>query len=248
MGDAFQHKWFDRSWEEMAREHPFAAVMTTSEMIAADPDSPELLKDFFDKGRRLVKSLEPVLPQDRSGLIVDYGCGAGRMLKPLVEDGYRCAGLDIAPTMIGHARRLVPGAELHALQDGRSPLPDGCAALVYSYAVVQHISRLSAYVQAFDEMCRLLAPGGRLMAQVVCQDMLAEDGSRTGRTENHEDHSWHFPDGQDAYRHDQNNWSGVHIGREAQEQMLADRGVRADQWRPYKTAKRYLQWVIGTRV
>ena len=48
--------------------------------------------------------------------------------------------------MIDLARRFVPQADLHVLQDGRSGLPDGCASLVYSYAVVQHISTMRTRV------------------------------------------------------------------------------------------------------
>ena len=42
--------------------------------------------------------------------VLELGCGAGRLLRPLAERGHRCAGVDQSPDMLG----LVPtGIEIH---------------------------------------------------------------------------------------------------------------------------------------
>lgn len=248
--------WRDASWEEMAQQNPLAAVMTTEEMVDAPSDAftPEQLEEFFTKGRREVKRhLVPLLrnlpapPQQLR--VVDYGCGAGRLLRTVAGLGYRAVGIDISPTMIKHCARLVPKAEaLHVLDaDGRCAMVSETADLVYSYAVVQHISRLSRYITAFDEMCRVLKPGGVLAVQVVTDDFLSGDLGKPARTENYEDHSLHVPIEGEPYRREQDNWGGVHIGHDRLTSLLADRGVSIDRWYFHKLSRLRPVWVVGRK-
>jgi cyclopropane fatty-acyl-phospholipid synthase-like methyltransferase len=105
--------WEQNSWEEKARENPLYAVMTMPEMqdAGADRFSEEHLQLFFEKGRKLADRL--VMPSlglaPEAGMVVEYGCGAGRILNALVERGIICAGVDISQTMLNHCQRLVPG-------------------------------------------------------------------------------------------------------------------------------------------
>lgn len=46
----------------------------------------------YHYGVEMVRQLGPFLPRD--GSILDYGCGAGHMLRELVERGYRTGGTD----------------------------------------------------------------------------------------------------------------------------------------------------------
>ena len=225
--------WRAKSWEEMARENALAAVMTTDEMMATSELTEDRVEAFFQRGRELYqRNIDPLPPE---GMIVEYGCGAGRILKAVADQGRACAGIDISATMIDLARRFVPQADLHVLKDGRSGLPDGCASLVYSYAVVQHISTLSAYTAAWDEICRLLGPGGRLKVQISTDDF-RWGMERPGRAENHETWSMHYPDPAHGkpYRRDQDNWNGVCIDTQTQVRMVEERGLVFEGWRFHK--------------
>lgn len=250
-------RWKAVAWEEMARENPLFAVMTTEDMADAPSTdfSPELVDKLFAKGRRLFgKHVAGPLscgpdPKDEA-LVVEYGCGVGRMLKAASEAGWQVAGIDISPTMLEHCRRLAPEAQaLYALDEhGRSAMPDEAASAVFSYAVVQHISRLSRYLTAFDEMCRVLKPGGVLAVQLNCTDF--EGGfDRPGRTENFETRSLHYRPGEaEPYlSHDQDQWSGVYIGHDLLAAHLEARGVRIDAWRPHKGDKAIAVWLYGTK-
>jgi SAM-dependent methyltransferase len=166
----------DLSWEEKARRNPLFAVMSADAFQEKGPDpaawNEHDLELFFAKGRQVYEIfLRPVLQRmplpPGQGLLVEYGCGMGRVLKAVAADGYQVAGIDISPTMLSHSRRLVPEVErLSGLdQAGRSDLPDGCADFLYSYAVIQHIPTLSGVRRAVGEMCRVLKPGGTLKLQ-----------------------------------------------------------------------------------
>lgn len=251
--------WKQAPWEQMARENPLFAVMTTEEM--ADAPSADFTQDqvdlLFEKGRRLFRrhiagSLAHSPDPKDEGLIVEYGCGVGRMLNAALESGYRrVAGIDISPTMLAHCRRLVPEVEaLYPLdEEGHVDLPDRCAAAVFSYAVVQHISLLSRYLTAFDEMCRILKPGGLLVVQLNCTDFQEGDFEWPGRTENHETYSLHFRHGESEpwLRHEQDQWSGVYVGSDLIAHHLKKRRVRIVNWRGHNAEKSLSVWLYGVK-
>lgn len=255
MADNVPKHWTQSTWEEKAKENPLFAVMTMPEMADAGADSfdDQHLDAFFAKGNALFEAhVAPLVAAARGrALVVEYGCGAGRILKAVTSAGHTASGIDISPTMIGHCRRLVPGVHsLHCLdQDGRSDLADGCASVVYSYAVVQHIAALGDFVKAFDEMCRLLMPGGVLGVQVNCEDFINGDFQTPDRTENFEDHSLHYRVGEaEPYRrHDQNNWSGVYIGDDTLTQLLGERGVTVERRYYHNPKKLRAVWYVCRR-
>ena len=247
--------WRGIDWETKARENPLMAIMTTPEMADAPPEAfpPALLEEFFQRGRKLFKKhVKPLLAEVAQGsMVAEYGCGAGRILKHVAGAGFKAVGVDISDTMLKHCRDLVP--EVHALygldEAGRSEAPDAACALVFSYAVVQHIDRLSRFQAALDEMCRMLRPGGALAVQVNCEDFPSADPSARCRTENFEAHSLHFHVGEAApfKRHNQDHWSGVYIGYERLTELLAERGVTVDRWYYHNGVKPRAIWIVGRK-
>jgi SAM-dependent methyltransferase len=252
VADTVPKHWTQSTWEEKAKENPLFAVMTMPEMADAGADGfdEQHLDAFFAKGEALFAAhVAPLIAAaPKRGLVVEYGCGAGRILKAVAGAGHRAAGIDISPTMIGHCRRLVAAAEsLHCLDEkGRTDLPDASASVVYSYAVVQHIASLEDYVKAIDEMCRVLAPGGTLGVQVNCEDFVSGDFDKRDRTENFEDHSLHYrADETKPYRrHDQNNWSGVYIGDNTLVRLLDERGVKVERRYYHNPKKLRAVWYV----
>jgi SAM-dependent methyltransferase len=258
MDKAVLKRWAQSSWEEKARENALYAVMTTPEMRDAPADEfPEhQLTDFFAKGQSLydahVAPLIAAAPdREQDPLIVEYGCGAGRILKAVRAAAFRCAGIDISPTMLDHCRRLVPDVEaLYALDGkGRCEAASQSGSVVYSYAVVQHISRLNNYVRAFDEMCRILKPGGVIGVQVNCEDFVGGDFNAPDVTENFEGHSLHTRRGEAKpyCRHDQDNWSGVYIGHMLLKELFADRGVTVERIYYHNPKKLRAVWFVGRK-
>lgn len=256
MADNVPKHWTESSWEEKAKENPLFAVMTMPEMADAPADAfdEQHLDAFFAKGDALFSAhVAPLIALAPSrGLVVEYGCGAGRILKAVTSAGHSAAGIDISPTMVEHCRRLVPDAQsLHCLNDaGRTDLPDASARVVYSYAVVQHIASLTNFVKAIDEMCRVLRPGGVLGVQVNCEDFVSGDFDKADRTENFEDHSLHYRAGEAKpyRRHDQNNWSGVYISDAEMIRLLDERGVQVERRYYHNPKKLRAVWYVCRKV
>lgn len=129
-------------------EHPFdwAPVEPSTKSSA---DVPPLLAGF-------IETIEP------QSLVLDIGCGPGRVLGLLRRRGLRCVGLDRSRVSLGIAvqRCEVPGVVGDNLQ---LPIASGSADVVISDGVIHHTENPA---QAFDENYRVLKPGGRMYLAV----------------------------------------------------------------------------------
>ncbi|MCC5877461.1 MAG: class I SAM-dependent methyltransferase [Candidatus Sumerlaeia bacterium] len=105
----------------------------------------------------------------REGVLVEIGCGAGRMTRHFAEMFSSIIALDISEKMIDLARQYNPdlphvefragnGVDLH-------PLPDSSADFVISYIVFQHIPLPEVIHGYISEGLRVLKPGGRFRFQ-----------------------------------------------------------------------------------
>ncbi len=140
--------------------------------------------EFFATGRieigeHLAAFAAMGLPRAR-GRAVDFGCGAGRLTRPLAAMFDEAIGVDVSPSMIDCARRLNAGIDnLHFIENAAptlAMLADASVDFVYSNMTLQHIPAELAegYV---DEFLRVLAPGGVASFQFVA----GTDASLRGR-------------------------------------------------------------------
>ena len=251
--------WKESTWDEKARENPLYAIMTTPEMADADVSdfSKEHLDKLFAKGRKLfnqhISGLIDITEFNKDNcFLVEFGCGAGRILNAAVENGFTCAGIDISPIMLEHCRKLVPGIRSLHKSDAvtcQTDLESEVATHVYSYAVVQHISSLKVFQSSIFEMIRILKPGGILALQVNCEDFTHNGFDQPGRTENFETHSLHYKPGEKKpYRkHLQNYWSGVYIGYSQLKDQLAEANTDIINKYYHNPQKKRAIWVIGKK-
>jgi SAM-dependent methyltransferase len=104
----------------------------------------------------LIQGLDP------NSLVLDIGCGAGRVLGVLARRAIRCVGLDRSRVSVGmiverYHRPGVVGDNLHL------PFADGTADVVISDGVIHHTDDPAA---AFAENCRILKPAGQMYLAV----------------------------------------------------------------------------------
>ena len=100
--------------------------------------------------------------------LLDYGCGAGDLMRVLVSLGARASftGCDVSSGMLTEAARRWPGGEgaapTLAAQDGaRTPFADSQFDVATVSAVLHHVP-LAERPAVYAELGRVLKPGGRL--------------------------------------------------------------------------------------
>jgi ubiquinone/menaquinone biosynthesis C-methylase UbiE len=96
--------------------------------------------------------------------VLDLGCGAGRNLWYLASKGFKVWGIDLAPSGIKAAKKVLAKKKLHAeLVVGnvykKLPHKDGSFDAVISVQVLQH-SNEAEIKSAIKEIKRVLTPGG----------------------------------------------------------------------------------------
>jgi len=96
--------------------------------------------------------------------ILDIGCGTGRTTKHLNQAGYDVVGVDYAPEMIRVANKKYPDIEFDVMNARRLEFDDELFDVVlFSFNGLDCIYPESGRWEAFEEMKRVLKPGGKLI-------------------------------------------------------------------------------------
>jgi tRNA (cmo5U34)-methyltransferase len=100
--------------------------------------------------------------------MLELGTGTGETARRVLarHPGARLVGIDASESMLAHARRVLPGADLRVarLED---PLPEGPFGLVFSALAVHHLDG-PGKADVFARVAGVLEPGGRfVLADVV---------------------------------------------------------------------------------
>jgi SAM-dependent methyltransferase len=109
----------------------------------------------------------------RNARVLDYGCGYGRIMAELSENGFsQVAGVDISPAMIARGRGLRPDLRFEVLE---SPPALACEPesfdVVLLFAVLTCVPDEDAQRDLVAELRRVLVPGGLLyVSDLALQD------------------------------------------------------------------------------
>jgi SAM-dependent methyltransferase len=99
----------------------------------------------------------------RGKTVLDFGCGAGENIVPLVERGARVIGVDISPDLIALARQRLALARLEATLQVASAyetgLPDASVDVIFCIALIHHLD----IGRVREEMRRILAKDGTII-------------------------------------------------------------------------------------
>ena len=171
-----------KRWTDLGSTDPMWAALT--EPDKAGRWAPE---DFLATGRQEIEAVLDLLERrgvaPRRGVALDFGCGPGRLTAGLAAAGFEHVyGLDVSPTMLETARRIVP-AELSdrcefVLNEGLTlaSVPSGSCDLVYSCRVLQHMppAMSHGYVREF---LRVAAEGAVVVFQIPAEPARGVVGS-----------------------------------------------------------------------
>jgi SAM-dependent methyltransferase len=106
--------------------------------------------------------------------VLEFGCGTGRLLRPIAAAGYRITGLDRSPAMLGKAdARLTPALRrrvtlIEGSMDGVLDLPGGTfGTAIFSLNGLMHLDDPTRQLNALQTAHALLDPRGQLLIDVV---------------------------------------------------------------------------------
>jgi ubiquinone/menaquinone biosynthesis C-methylase UbiE len=118
-----------------------------------------VLKDFYGD----LLDAPPPFPVRKGDVVLDLGCGWGRVLKPVMDRGASGVGLDISENMLKLSKKHLEKNNHKPLLlrgDGtRLPFMDGSIDMVYSLLVLQHLSKENGK-EVLKEVSRVLRKGG----------------------------------------------------------------------------------------
>jgi len=126
-----------------------------------DMDDPKARLNAIDKDLR---ELMPSIAHDT--IIIDSGCGPGRITTFLHEMGYKVAAIDLSRRALQELQARIDVPSLRA-NNLNLPLVSGFADLVISTGVVHHTPDPQ---QAIAENCRILKPSGKLYLCLFSRD------------------------------------------------------------------------------
>jgi len=154
-------------WEKLARDNAYWAVLTEDEYKGEATS--DTLSSFFARGARDVKAFQDEIRRHIPDFsppfdsVVDFGCGAGRLLIPMAREARRAYGVDVSETMrnlaVANAKSF--GSEnVSCVATCEELLTQGVKAdWVSSFIVFQHIEPRRGYF-ILNDLLQCVKPGG----------------------------------------------------------------------------------------
>ena len=155
-----------RDWDDRARRDAFHYIASWKQEWNID--------SFLASGREDYASLVwPILERcgisENGEVMVELGCGAGRMTPSFARRYRRVVALDLSVEMLRRARQIhaeqqnilwlrVGGTDLACLRSGS-------ADFLFSYLVLQHLPTEDLVFDYIREFLRVLRPGGAFLFQ-----------------------------------------------------------------------------------
>lgn len=133
-----------------------------------------MMSDFFQtKYEYPIKLLQRHI--HGHGIVLDMGCGDGRLTSLLAGKAYQVIGLDHQIVPLLFARLLIPNDNVVLMQydlvSGSLPLASGCLDLVSAFDVIEHIPA-DALTALLWEVKRVLKPNSRFVLTTPNKDNL----------------------------------------------------------------------------
>jgi len=127
---------------------------------------------FFASGHRETDAFlkhTGVVPHS-SQIVLEIGCGMGRMAARLAELFGTVIALDVSPEMLGKARTALSGHHniVYLLGSGTdlAGVESNSVDVVFSYIVLQHVPTIDGQLNYFRETRRVLRTGGIAAIQI----------------------------------------------------------------------------------
>ncbi len=159
----------DSEWQEWGEHDPYFAVMSCEKYRGGQNK-----EDFFANGEHYFQGLlerfdKISIPFDKDGSALEYGCGVGRVLKPMGYYFKNSVGIDISQAMLDEARKHVDLEKTSLrLFDGKNLsdcLADDRFHFIHTSDVFQHI-RPKRGLYILEQLLERLDKNGRALIHV----------------------------------------------------------------------------------
>ncbi len=150
---------FTNSYADNTRAEAYAQLEFANTYYLAYRDLPQIIGEHVRGTRAL-----------------DFGCGTGRSTRFVRQLGFDVIGVDIAPEMIAHARRLDPAGDYRLIANGDfSSLAPQPFDLVLSLFTFDNIPGLETKVDLFRSLGALLHDAGKLVSVVSAPEIYVNE-------------------------------------------------------------------------
>lgn len=127
--------------------------------------------------------------------VLDAGCGGGRNIKYLLQEGYDVSAVDRQTEAVESVRKLsanigtnLPPEHFQVADIQEMPFPSESFDFVIANAVLHFSDDETSFVRGLDELWRVVAPGGllftRLSSDIGIEERLTSLGGRRFRLPN----------------------------------------------------------------
>jgi len=156
------------------------------------------LEDFNKSTDKEVEFIKNILELTRDDVVLDYGCGIGRLMKALSPYVKHVVGLDVSNAMIVHSKKYLENNKnvtaMYCSTLAESPVALRSVNNIYSFIVLQHINKYKV-LHILKNLKNYLAPGGLGLFQLP--DLLKDKGA--------------YKEYADMYVHNQDNNCSLHF-------------------------------------
>ena len=160
-----------QEWDTLGREDSMTAIFSPPKFQKGAWASKE--EEFWAEGvtevDRVLARAAALAPKMRRDVALDFGCGIGRLTRPLALQFGEAVGVDIAQSMIEKAKATLPAdVNCRFVVNARPDLSmfdNDSFDFVYSRIVLQHIPP-DISGQYVAEFIRVVRPGGLALFQV----------------------------------------------------------------------------------
>ncbi len=161
------------NWNRLAKVDPLWAVLTRSDKQGGRWQIEEFLATGVHLVAEIRRRFEALGVRFGGERALDFGCGVGRVTRPLKQSFRVVVGVDIAEEMIRVAQRISsdPGVRyLHSPSGDLKPVDGEVFDLVMSYITLQHVPPQSAR-RLIGKLSAAVAPHGLLFLQIPTESV-----------------------------------------------------------------------------
>ncbi|MFN8008573.1 MAG: methyltransferase domain-containing protein [Terriglobia bacterium] len=160
-----------QEWEDLAQMDPFWAILTFPDRKFGRWKVDEFFHTGWLEINQVMNWTRPLGRPSKKDMVLDFGCGVGRLTRALAGHFEQAYGLDISENMLAKARELnQPYPNCRFILNTENHLgifPDNSFDMVYTNKVLQHIASRRVIRDYLGEFLRVLKRGGLLVFQLL---------------------------------------------------------------------------------